>query len=153
MAGRKKKAAKRRGRTKGPSAARIAELIEAATMDAYGESEQMMGFFTMLEDNLAVPFETRVLGVEVTIECLDLSEEQIVAVCSRGRLRQRISILELPLPDRPPEGAEWIEALRHWARGRQPSERELSWGPAPGRIASTDAPGRHQLCWCVAGLR
>jgi len=45
-------------------------------------------------------------------------EEEIVAICSRGKSRQRISILDLPLPSPPPQGAEWIDAFRRWARAR-----------------------------------
>ena len=33
-------------------------LIEEAITDAYGESEQRVGFITMLEEHLAVPFAT-----------------------------------------------------------------------------------------------
>jgi hypothetical protein len=52
-------------------------------------------------------------------EIIDLTDdEEIVAVCVRGRSRQPIRLLELPLPDPPPDGAEWIEAYRRWARGR-----------------------------------
>jgi len=62
---------------------------------------------------------TEVLGVEVTVQRLDMTDdEQIVAVCSRGKSRQSVPILDLPLSDPPPEGAEWIEAFRRWARGR-----------------------------------
>src|SRR6267378_1198504 len=101
------------------SPARLNEMIEEATVDAYGESEQTVGFFTLLEDRLELPFKTEVLGMEVTVERLDMTDdEQIVAVCSRGKSRQRVSILDLTLPDPLPEGAEWIEAFRHWARGR-----------------------------------
>ncbi|MGW3497763.1 hypothetical protein [Streptomyces sp. NPDC001020] len=42
-------------------------LIEEATVDAYGEDEQLTGFFTMIEESLAVPFTTTVLGVEVNV--------------------------------------------------------------------------------------
>jgi len=42
------------------------ELIEEATTDAYSESEQAGGFFAMIEENLSLPFVTRVLGQEVT---------------------------------------------------------------------------------------
>jgi len=94
-------------------------MIDEALVDAYGESEQMVEFYTMLEDNLVVPFETEILGVEVTVERVDMTDdEQIVAVCTRGKSRQRVSILDLPLPDPPPAGAEWIDAFRRWARGR-----------------------------------
>ncbi len=90
-------------------------MIEQATVDAYDESEQITGWFTMIEENLAVPFETMVLGVSVTVERIDLNRsEQIVAVCRRGRDRQALPILDLPLPAPPPDGAEWIEAYRKW---------------------------------------
>jgi hypothetical protein len=97
------------------SKARLKEMIEQATVDAYNESEQITGWFTMIDENLAVPFETTVLGVPVTVERLNLSDsEQIVAVCTRGRSRQSLPILDLPLPSPPPDGAEWIEAYRRW---------------------------------------
>ena len=100
------------------SNARLTKLIEEATLDAYNESEQRVGFLTMIGDHLAVPFVTRILEVEVTVERIDMNTaEDIVAICRRGRTRQAISILELPLPKPGPKGAEWIEAYRRWARG------------------------------------
>ncbi len=90
-------------------------MIEEATLDCYNESEQVTGWFTMIEQNLAVPFETMVLGVPVTVERVELNQlDQIVAICSRGRDRQPLPVLDLPLPTPPPEGAEWIRAYRHW---------------------------------------
>jgi hypothetical protein len=95
--------------------ARLAEMIEEATVDAYGESEQTTGWFTMIDENLAVPFETKVLGMLVTVERVDLNaREQIVAICRRGRDRQALPILDLPMPVPAPDGAEWIEAYRQW---------------------------------------
>jgi len=65
-----------------------------------------------------VPFQTVVLGVDVAVTGIDLTEdEQITAVCTRGRSEQRIRVLDLPLPTPPPEGAEWIDAYRHWVNG------------------------------------
>jgi hypothetical protein len=102
--------------------ARLDELIEEATVDCYNESEQISGFYTMLEENLAVPFKTTLLGVEVVVEKLDLTNnDEIVAVCSRGDKCQRIPILELPLPRRAPAGSEWIDAYRRWAHWDRPS--------------------------------
>jgi hypothetical protein len=67
----------------------------------------------MIDENLAVPFETKVLDVTVVVERVDLDEtEHIVAICKRGRSRQAIRILDVPLPTPPPAGAEWIEAYR-----------------------------------------
>ena len=105
--------------------ARLAEMIEQATVDAYGDSEQNTGWFTVIEENLAVPFETTVLGGPVTVERIDLDRsEQIIAVCRRGRARQSLPIIDLPLPMPLPNGAEWIEAYRRWrAEGHGPLSR------------------------------
>ncbi len=97
------------------SKARLKAMIEEATVDCHNESEQVTGWYTMIQEELAVPFETTVLGVMVTVERIDLNpREQIVAVCSRDRNRLALPILDLPLPTPPPDGAEWIEAYRHW---------------------------------------
>ncbi len=101
-----------------PSRARLEELIAEATVDAYGEAEQRGGLYTIIEDHAAVPFVTEVLGVAVTVERIDLTvTDSIVAICRRGKTRQAIAILDLPLPVPPPRGAEWIEAYRRWAQG------------------------------------
>jgi hypothetical protein len=101
------------------SEAELKRLIEEATVDAYNESEQRVGFLTMIDDNLALPFATQVLGIEVSVERIDMSAaDAIVAICRHGRTRQAIPIPELPLPKPAPRGAEWIEAYRRWMRDR-----------------------------------
>ncbi len=91
------------------------KLIDEATTDAYNESEQAGGFFAMIEENLALPFVTQVLGQEVTVAKLDITKrDEIVAICSRGKATQAIPILDLPMPNPRPEGAEWIDAYRRW---------------------------------------
>ena len=53
----------------------------------------------MLEEHLALPFETMMLGVVVNVARLDVrGDNNIVAICMRGRERQSVSILDLPLP-------------------------------------------------------
>lgn len=109
----------RRGERWPPPKAKLTTLIEEAIVDAYNESEQRVGFYTLLDERLKTPFDTEILGVTVTVERIDMTDdEQIVAICRRGRTRQSISILELPLPSPRPAGAEWIEAYRSWVAGR-----------------------------------
>ena len=111
---------KRKGNT-GPvrlSKARLDELVEEAIVDCYNESEQATGLYTMIEDNLAFPFATTVLGVPVTVERVQLTlRDEIVAVCRRAGIRQTVPLLDLPLPSPRPAGSEWIAAYRHWLRG------------------------------------
>src|SRR5262245_27876862 len=90
-------------------------MIEEATVDAYNDDEQLTGLFTMIEEHLAVPFTTIVFGMEVTVRKVDMTADSIVAVCTRGRHRQRIDLLDLPLPTPPPDGTAWIDAYRHGA--------------------------------------
>ncbi len=99
--------------------ARLAAMIEEATVDAYDESEQATGWFTMFENYLELPFETEVLGVLVSVVAIALRDDNgIVAVCKRGKAKLPVGIVDLPLPTRRPEGAEWIEAYRRWLAPR-----------------------------------
>lgn len=107
-----------KARSKNLSKARLEAMAEEATVDAYDESEQATGWFTMFEKHLDLPFDTKVLGVDVTVEEIGLSDRHdIIVVCRRGKERQSLPLLELPLPSPPLSGWEWIEAYRHWARG------------------------------------
>ena len=72
----------------------------------------------MIEEHLALPFPVKVLGVDADVEKVDMTlDGQIVAICRRGKRRQKIPILDLPLPTPAPAGVEWIVAYRHWHRG------------------------------------
>jgi hypothetical protein len=97
------------------SEAELDALIAQATVDCYDEDEELAGFAVMIEDNLAVPFETTVLGLTVTVRKISQTESGVVAICVHGKHRQAIPILDLPLPYPPPQGVEWIAAYRRWA--------------------------------------
>jgi hypothetical protein len=92
-------------------------LVEEATVDAYGDDEQLGGFAVMIGDDLKVPFKTTVLGMTVTVRKITQTVSGIVADCVRDGHHQAISVLDLPLPEPPPKGAQWIAAYRHWAGG------------------------------------
>jgi len=110
----------RPGRRSGAiSTRRLDKLIEEATVDCYDDAEQITGFHAMLEERLNLPFKTKVLGLDVTVEAIELTEAaEMVAVCTRGSIRQAIPLLRLPLPKPRPRGVEWIEAYRRWGRAR-----------------------------------
>ena len=58
-------------------------------------------------EELALPFDTIVLNVTASVKRVDITEaNEIVVLCYRGRARQAIPILELPLPTPPPTGWE-----------------------------------------------
>lgn len=102
-----------------PSPRRLDALIEEATVDAYGESEQATAFLTTLEEHLPLPFGAIVLGEAVVVEKIDLSSaDELIAICRRRGKRQKVRLLDLELPAPRPKGAEWVAAYHRWARRR-----------------------------------
>ncbi|MFJ5676626.1 hypothetical protein [Streptomyces sp. NPDC093097] len=100
---------------KKPTRTELDAMVAEATVDAYDEHEQLDAFHTVIDDRLALPFDTTVLGATATVTAIQLRPGSgIVALCKRGRYRQRIGILDLPLPEPAPEGWAWVEAYRHW---------------------------------------
>ncbi|MFI2709294.1 hypothetical protein ACH495_04070 [Micromonospora sp. NPDC018662] len=95
--------------------AALEAMIEEATLDTDDYEDERGGLFAIIEERLAVPFTTNVLGVEVTVRKVELTADNIAAVCVRGRHRQRVGLLDLPLPTPAPDGAAWIDAYRRWA--------------------------------------
>jgi hypothetical protein len=70
--------------------ARLEELVDDAVIAAHGESEQCVGFLTMLEEHFAVPFPTDILGTSVRVERVDLNgEDEIVVICRPGKQPRR----------------------------------------------------------------
>jgi hypothetical protein len=67
----------------------------------------------MIEDNLRLPFETEILGMPVSVVAVDMTDDDVIAaVCQRDGQKQKLPILELPLPTPRPTGSEWIDAYR-----------------------------------------
>jgi len=48
------------------STAELDAMVAEAIVDAYGEHEQLAAFQAVIEDRLALPFTTVVLGIPVT---------------------------------------------------------------------------------------
>jgi hypothetical protein len=55
------------------SRAGLMQLIEEAVLDAYTEEEQAVGFLTMIEEHLALPFSVKILGVDADVEKVDMT--------------------------------------------------------------------------------
>ncbi len=121
------------------SKARLAVMAEEATTDAHDESEQATGWFTMFDEHLELPFETKVLGTAVRDSC------QIAAICTRGRDRQSILLVDLPLPLPKPTGTDWTEAYGYWL-GAKVSD-VAGERPAPSReVLQPESTITHRIC-------
>ena len=86
------------------SKARLEKLIAEAVVDAYTEQEQAVGFLTMIQEHLVLPFSVNILGVEAVVEKVEMTRDgRVEAVCRRDNVRQRIgsSIWGYRRPRRP----------------------------------------------------
>ena len=92
-------------------------MIGEALVDCCNDSEMVTAMMTAVQDYLDLPFATKVLGFTVNVVAVELNgAEEIAALCECNGKRQRIPLIDLPLPDTPPAGAEWIAAYRRFAR-------------------------------------
>src|SRR4051795_10511755 len=97
-------------------------LIEEAAVDCYDEADQGAEFSACLEDELELPFTTRLFGVDVSVEQIEQTEhDAIVAVCRADPDAGSLRWVDLPLPTPLPEGAKWIAAWKKWRIGSCPS--------------------------------
>jgi hypothetical protein len=63
-----------------PSRTELDAKVAEATLDCYNDSECVTGFYTMIDEYLEVPFQTEVLGPDVTVAGIYLGDDdQIVA--------------------------------------------------------------------------
>jgi hypothetical protein len=99
---------KRRAR---PEDGSLEKLIEEATVDAYGPAEQATGFLTMIEEHVGFPFKARVIGEEVEVTSVDVTEdgEDLVAKCRRRGRPYKVLLTEVRIPGEV-RGKEWIAA-------------------------------------------
>ena len=98
----------------------------------------------MVHDDRRTPVialrDEKILGVPAVVMRVDLDRsDRIVAVCARGRLRQAVPILNLPLPKPPPGGAEWNRSLQGMAgRSISPPARGRPTNPRTRKLLSVD---------------
>jgi len=84
-----------------------------------------------------MPFTTTVLGNEVQVVGIGMQDdESVAAVCRRGNVRQRIPILDLPLPSPPPAAKSAASARKRCPRSPAASAPSTARWSCPARIRS-----------------
>ncbi|HUD44552.1 MAG TPA: calcium-binding protein [Patescibacteria group bacterium] len=92
-------------------------LIEEATVDTYDEYEARVGFLTMIQDNVTVPFQATLNGEAVTVSGIDGNDRVIKALIKENSKSIPVDILDLEINTSLVSRSEWIVAYYKWERG------------------------------------
>ena len=88
------------------------DCIKMATVDAYGEYEQMNGWLCCFEDVFDLPVEASMLGVDVKVVGFDMiADAAVVAVCEKNRKKANVEIMDLEFKKLSKTQKMWIKAL------------------------------------------
>lgn len=94
----------------------LGELIEEATIDAYGDDECRAGFLTMLDEHILTPFMATVAGSAIEVTAFNVDDHRIFVHCKRDGTLYSLDVLDIE-PAVGTEGIEWIAAYRKWCQG------------------------------------
>ena len=101
------------GKTKGK---KFEKMAEQATMDCYGEYEQLSGWACALEDELPLPLKCLILGEEAMLTGIETDENgtSVLGIIKKGKSKIRIPIQDIEFKDKTAKYNKWVDAYRHW---------------------------------------
>ncbi len=92
----------------------LKDCIETATVDAYGDYEVAAGWLTCLDEMFTGVKEVQLLGEKVELIKLDLSGNDVVALCSKGKKRAKVCLDSIELISPTKVQKLWLKAWCHW---------------------------------------
>jgi len=94
----------------------IEDCFEVATVDAYGEEEQAVGWLTCIEAMFDKFEYGRVLGQEVELEGFDLANARaVVAICGKGKKKTKIALESVDFLKLSEKESLWLKAWKKWS--------------------------------------
>ena len=99
--------------------ARIREIIEFVSVDAYSDDEVMAGWGVVLEDAAPLPMNATALGKPVTVLAFDADSHRGIRcdIQAEGGARRWIGADALDLESLPEGVREALEAFDAWSEG------------------------------------
>lgn len=88
-------------------------IVEEVTVDSYDYEEDIVGFCTLIQDNIKFPFVATFVGEAVEVLGVDCNGREVKAKCRRNGKSYEVNILDLEY-EAEFKGWEYIEAYRRW---------------------------------------
>ncbi|PIY80454.1 MAG: hypothetical protein COY80_02875 [Candidatus Pacebacteria bacterium CG_4_10_14_0_8_um_filter_42_14] len=92
------------------------QLIEEATVDCYDEEECRIGFFTMFEDNLQMPFAATIGGRKISVIKIDCDGKMIKVLVQDELGQIWVDILDIEVGEKV-RGLNWLNVYRKREQG------------------------------------
>jgi hypothetical protein len=92
------------------------ELLEDVLVDACGDSEQL-GAFECVIAEAGLPVAAKAVGMACSLDRVEFDGDErrgLIAVVTRDRRRQRMSLLDVVITDDSHEAARLLAAFRRW---------------------------------------
>lgn len=94
----------------------IEECIEMATVDCYGEYEQINGWYNALDDVLQGVKKAKLLGTQVKFIKVDmLGDVTLIAVVEKNKKRAKVTLDSLEFLEIDESQQLWLDAWSEWA--------------------------------------
>jgi hypothetical protein len=97
----------------------VREALDEATVDAYDEDEQHSGLLSTIDEQLAFPFQAKVLGEVVTVVGMEWPEEDGLGldfVVERNGEQHRVEARSVDVLPPFPAGHLFLAAYLDWKR-------------------------------------
>ena len=94
----------------------IKQCIEAATVDAYGEYEQVCGWLTCFEEVFDNVNRILLFGEEVKLVDFEVQNDaEVVAVCLKNKKKAKVSLDSIELIKPSKAQRLWLKAYTEWS--------------------------------------
>ena len=95
----------------------VEDCFEVATVDAYGEEEQAVGWLTCIQEMFDKFKHLSILGQEVTLKGFDLAQERtVVVICSKGKKKIEMALDSVDFSKLSAKESLWLKAYKKWGR-------------------------------------
>ena len=93
---------------------KIKDCEELATIDAHGDSEIASGWFTCLEEVFPEEQEVKIFGERAKLIGFDLFGNTVVAVCKKGKFKEKMLLGSIKLINSTKAQKLWIQSYQKY---------------------------------------
>lgn len=92
-------------------------IVEDATVDCYDECEQIAGFCSILQDEVALPVSAIFVGAKLSTIGFTCDDSRVLANVKRDGIIADIDLRDIEITNTDNKSLDWIYAYQRWRKG------------------------------------